>query len=216
MRASTRVLCAVIAVGIASLGVRYNLGLLRGNMIAVVDLLSPSRVAPTLSVPVSQRLVAHAGGAFRGMTYTNSREALDASYHAGFRVFELDFEWTSDGKLVLVHDWKQTSAQFCIAPHIFSYSEFQTRARCDGLTQLTFDDLRAWLLRHPDALVVTDTKKDNRRLFAAIGRFGSDIAPQLILQVYVFPNSARRANCTHGRSGSARTSTAILHGLCAG
>ena len=49
--------------------------------------------------------IAHAGGQFNGATYTNSLEALDRNYGAGFRAFEIDLSFTSDGELVCLHDW---------------------------------------------------------------------------------------------------------------
>ena len=52
-------------------------------------------------------MVAHAGGGVDGDRYWNSVEALERNYAAGFRVFEVDFHWTRDRKLVLLHDWKQ-------------------------------------------------------------------------------------------------------------
>lgn len=51
------------------------------------------------------RFIAHAGGAVQGKTYTNSLEALNASYKKGFRLFELDIIKTSDGEFVAAHNW---------------------------------------------------------------------------------------------------------------
>jgi glycerophosphoryl diester phosphodiesterase len=130
------------------------------------------------------RRVAHAGGAVRGLVYTNSCEALDENYSKGYRVFELDFHWTTDGRLVLVHDWGEAASQFGTAPHVFGYEEFLSRPRLDGLHQMTYSDLHEWLRNHPDALVVTDTKASNERLLNYLRNNGRDILPQLILQIY--------------------------------
>jgi hypothetical protein len=43
--------------------------------------------------------IAHAGGAIGHYTYTNSLEALNSNYEKGFRFFEIDLSWTSDGDL---------------------------------------------------------------------------------------------------------------------
>ena len=137
-------------------------------------------LAPT----VEARLVAHAGGALHGLIFTNSREALDEHYVRGYRVFELDFEWTSDDRLVLTHDWPLTSAQFGKSPHVFSRAEFMAGQRVDGLHQLTFEDLCAWLHDHPDAVVVTDTKQKNQRLLHFLRRSGGAVLPQLTIQIY--------------------------------
>ena len=50
-------------------------------------------------------LIAHAMGAIDGVPYTNSLEAFQANYAAGFSVFEVDFGWSADGEPVCVHDW---------------------------------------------------------------------------------------------------------------
>jgi hypothetical protein len=156
----------------------------RGNLVALDDLLFHHPATHTLAPPVEQRLVAHAGGAVNGIAYTNSREALDTHYAAGFRVFELDFEWTSDGQPVMVHDWAKTSWFAGLPTHVFSYAEFTSARRRDGLHSMTFNDVRAWLLAHGDAFVVTDTKASNARLLAWLGANGREILPQLIVQIY--------------------------------
>lgn len=161
---------------------RYR-ALARANLIVILDW-PLVRQAPTRNNPVEAKLVAHAGGAVRGLAYTNSREALEEHYAEGYRVFELDFHWTSDGRLVLVHDWAEISAQFGTKPHVFSFDEFVLARRRDGLHQLTFEDLQEWLQTHRDACVVTDTKDSNIRLLHYLQANGGDIRPQLIIQIY--------------------------------
>lgn len=50
-------------------------------------------------------VIAHAGGAIDGNSYSNSVEAVTRNYELGTRLFELDFELTSDGAWVDAHDW---------------------------------------------------------------------------------------------------------------
>lgn len=50
-----------------------------------------SQGSPPNHVP----LVAHAGGGFDGKKFTNSIQALDASYGAGHRFIEVDINWKS-------------------------------------------------------------------------------------------------------------------------
>ena len=50
--------------------------------------------------------VPHAGGGINGKTYTNSYDALDLSIKRGFSYFEIDFSFTSDDRLVCLHDWE--------------------------------------------------------------------------------------------------------------
>lgn len=169
----------------------------KGNILALYDLSLYNQTTSSLVSPVEARLVAHAGGAVRGLTYTNSREALDENYAKGYRVFELDFHWTTDDRLVLVHDWDHTSSLFSTQPHVFSYKEFSACARRDGLHQLTFEELHEWLRNHPDALVVTDTKANNERLVSYLQKNARDILPQLIVQIYRLSElrQARQLGC---------------------
>jgi glycerophosphoryl diester phosphodiesterase len=157
---------------------------IRGNLVALDDLLFHRAALSAPGAPVEGKLIAHAGGAMNGIGYTNSREALDAHYAAGYRVFELDFDWTSDGYLVLVHDWAKTSWFAGVPAHVFSYAEYTRATRRDGLHSMTFGDLRAWLVAHRDALVVTDTKASNLRLLTWLQANGGQVLPQLIVQIY--------------------------------
>ena len=156
---------------------------LEGNLVALWDVAlnnHPMALAP----PVEERLVEHGGGSVYGRARTNTREALDANYARGCRLFELDFEWTRDGRLVLVHDWADTSLAFGSPPHRMSYAEFVTARRTDGLHAMTFQILRDWMLTHPEAIIVTDTKASNRKLLAYLAAYGAAILPRTIVQIY--------------------------------
>ncbi|MGB8259353.1 MAG: glycerophosphodiester phosphodiesterase family protein [Terracidiphilus sp.] len=155
-----------------------------GNAVALLDLAECSGGPAASQPPVDARLVAHAGGAVNGFTYTNTLDALNESYRKGYRVFEVDFHWTSDGRLVLVHEWKETSISFGARPHVYSYEEFLHARRVDGLRQMTFEELRGWLQAHRDALLVTDTKASNPRLLRFLAAQAGDVRSQLIVQVY--------------------------------
>ncbi len=48
-------------------------------------------------------LIAHAGGAINGHTYTNSKEALQDALDNGFRYIELDLYETTDSNVVCLH-----------------------------------------------------------------------------------------------------------------
>jgi hypothetical protein len=64
--------------------------------------------------------VAHAGGALfedsKIYTYTNCREAVLYNYDKGYRVFEIDFNVTSDGKLAAVHSWEDARNITALTP----------------------------------------------------------------------------------------------------
>ena len=124
--------------------------------------------------------IVHAGGLLDGVPYTNSLEALNANYAAGRRVFEVDFELTSDGVLVLAHDWDayggwapSHNAFLAAGPH----------------THLDFAGFVVWIAEVcGDCRIVTDPKID-------FGRFWEIFAAtvpvemqkrQFVLQTYDF------------------------------
>ncbi|GAB6085717.1 glycerophosphodiester phosphodiesterase family protein [Alkaliphilus crotonatoxidans] len=146
-------------------------------------------------VPEPQPLVAHAGGAIYGFRYTNSLEALDTAYKNGFRLIELDFNWTRDGQPVLIHDWGQmVSRIFPGARGVLSLEEFKTMPTLFGLTPMSLADLSAWLERHPDAFIITDVKEDNARTLAWIKHYYPEMAKQVIPQIYSFDEYSRVKN----------------------
>src|SRR5450631_2076103 len=116
-------------------------------------------LTPRATVPYG--LVAHAGGAVGGLPYTNSRQALDGSWERGFRLFEVDLSWTSDGQLVLLHDWGPTVQSVWGAPEgRRTLADFQALRRT-GLTPLDLGGLEAWVSDHQGARIVSDVKERN-------------------------------------------------------
>ncbi len=132
-------------------------------------------------------LVAHAGGGIEGATYTNSLEALDLNYSLGHRVIEVDFCWTSDGKLVVMHDWKaQWLDDFVDATGIPTYDEYMAAERKDGRTQMDLDDFFAWMDAHPEVYIITDVKADYVNAMRTIRDARPDFLPRYMPQIYTF------------------------------
>jgi glycerophosphoryl diester phosphodiesterase len=95
-------------------------------------------------------LVAHAGGSVKSVQGTNTIEAVEANYALGHRVFELDFNLTSDGKLVGIHDWGTKPAK--------SWEEFSSKPVSDSFTPTSLEMFLDFINEHEDAYIVTDTK----------------------------------------------------------
>lgn len=144
----------------------------------------PSQIDPAaLKGP---RLIAHAGGVADGLTHSNSLEALDESYRKGFRAFEIDLNWTSDGELVCVHDWDETATMTMGSPGQRSLEEFKKLRIRGRFTPLSLDDLAEWFARHPDAYLVTDAKVDNLKALERIRDRHPRLAARTIAQIYLF------------------------------
>ncbi len=111
----------------------------------------------------AHQMIAHALGIVDGYAETNSLEAFYESYEKGIRVFEGDFQLTSDGVLVLRHDFEMgsyyTLGQEVVDDELWMDEEqFVSTMIQKNLTPLTAMDLMWLLVEHEDAFLVTDTK----------------------------------------------------------
>ena len=132
------------------------------------------------------RRIAHAGGEYNGMTYTNSFEALENNLRKGFIFFEIDFSWTSDGQLVCIHDWGPNFEKI----FAFSIDKPPTLERFNYLVKhkspvrlCTLATLSAWLKNNPSVSLVTDIKRDNvkglQHIEKEIDNYKSRVIPQI-------------------------------------
>ncbi len=107
-------------------------------------------------------VVAHAFGGIDGYDYTNTYEALVENYNKGTRVFEIDLSHTSDGELVLLHEWKQYHEVFGLGENEGWKKEsseyFLNTKIYDNYSTMTFDYLLKIMNRVPDFYIVIDSK----------------------------------------------------------
>jgi lipoteichoic acid synthase len=103
------------------------------------------------------RFIAHAGGRVDGYKYTNSLEALNASYAKGFRLFELDVIETSDGQFFAAHDWEHWSEIAGYQGDLpVDRQEFLKHQIHGKYTPVDMELLNEWFSNHEDAILVTD------------------------------------------------------------
>lgn len=132
-----------------------------------------------------EALISHAGARIEELSYTNSKEAIDKSYENGYRFIELDFEWTTDGNLALIHDWDSyVNSAFSVESKMYSTEEFKGFKMIKGLTQMVLEDLAEWLYEHDDVYIVTDIKRDNVEALKLIRDRYPDLIHQFIPQIY--------------------------------
>lgn len=131
-------------------------------------------------------LIAHAGGGIERETYMNSLETINLNYQLGHRYFELDFSWTADDQLVLIHDWKKSYKRL-----FNNHSEqppdsqaFVNMPMLNDHTPMTLADLVSWLKSHPDAHVLADIKDRNVAGLHHIKTHHPEISQQFIAQVF--------------------------------
>ena len=137
------------------------------------------------------RLIAHAGGAVYGYRLTNSLEALDRAWDAGFRFIELDFQRTSDGEIVLIHDWESMAERLLGSEGQRKKAEFLGADALAGLTLLDLAGLLDWMEAHPGCQIVTDIKsEDNLPMLSEIRERAGELAARFIPQAYSFDQAS--------------------------
>ena len=131
--------------------------------------------------------IAHAGGQIGNATYTNSIDALELNYDAGFRVFEMDFSFTSDQQLVCLHDWEESFERSFGLPARPAVSllvfEQLVRDRSE-YNKCTLASLMQWFSTHPQAILVTDVKERNLEALAVISSKYPQLIDRVIPQIY--------------------------------
>ncbi len=137
---------------------------------------------------VYQKVIAHGGGAYNGYETTNSVEALNHSIKSGYQLIELDMEFSSDGKIIMLHDWDRTAMHYygTTFSRKLSQSQFMNLSVHGRLEVLTFDKLTEILKKNPDIRIVTDTKGDNIKLLTQISQTAPNLADRFIPQIYSY------------------------------
>lgn len=129
--------------------------------------------------------IAHAAGMYQGFIYTNSMEALEENYRQGFRLFEIDFHWTSDRRLVCFRDWEQSLRRVINPPpNQPNYEEFLALRMTGGMHPCTLDSLSEWMRQHPDTMLVTDIKQHTIEALSMILQAIPDATRRVIAQIY--------------------------------
>ncbi len=135
--------------------------------------------------PIPPELVAHSGGKIYGYRLTNSKEALDLAYKNEFRYMELDFEITSDGEYVLLHDWESMAERMLGKSGVLTRDEFLSSKVFRDLTLLDFEGLLKWLKKHNDCYIITDVKCDNIPFIDKISSL-EELKDNFIVQTYSY------------------------------
>ena len=140
--------------------------------------------APTDALP---HFILHTGGVTEdGKTATNSIEAAEHSYNAGYRWLEIDFNWTRDEELVCIHDWGNWWHRVGVTSEMpLSLADFERMEKSSiPFHSFTPALLDGWLKEHPGAMVVTDVKDDNALAMRWLAERYPGLRDRLIVQIY--------------------------------
>ena len=132
-------------------------------------------------------LIAHAGGGIGEATYTNSRDALIASYEAGHRVFEIAFDLTVDNALVASHGETKWRKLIGDEELVYSKKNIIRTPLCGQYRAMTLEDVVDFLSDYPDAYLITDSKYDDRSTvmlqFSQLVKYAEDIDPDVLERI---------------------------------
>ena len=129
------------------------------------------------------RLIRHAGGGLDGLSYLNAREAVLASLSSGESLVEMDFDFTSDGTLVCMHEWF-SQTDFADVPDLESFLSTPIYGK---YTPLTAEDLIDLMRDYPSLLVVIDTKNQLLPVLSELIRLSDEdeaLLSRFVIQLY--------------------------------
>jgi glycerophosphoryl diester phosphodiesterase len=152
---------------------------------------SVSNLTPGLSPKDNPQLVAHGGGIYKGSVISSSLQALDNAYKSGFKFIEVDMAWTTDKELILAHDWGgHMGRYFNSEPRKYSRAEFKKLKMSNGLQQMDFYDLVAWLKKNKGVYIVTDIKFLKNDAFKYIKEKSDGQMNRFVMQIKRFEQHA--------------------------
>lgn len=150
-------------------------------------------------------VIAHGCGGIDGRVYTSSKEAMDLHYKNGTRLFDADVRFTSDGVLVLRHDWKDNLEQEGLLGENTAFKKdelkqsqikqedapdsktFNSTKVFKKYTSMTYEDAVNFLKEHKDARLVIDTKEDVADTYKYIvANTEEELLSQIIVSLYRF------------------------------
>lgn len=140
-------------------------------------------------------VITHALGTVKGRMHTNSREAFIETYGRGARVFEADFCFSSDGELIVRHDFTDTSYWNLEQQNVgvMSHETFMNTPICTYFTSLDVNGLFELMREYPDTYLVTDIKyeegEESEQIFRKFtetlaAEENADLRERVIIQIY--------------------------------
>jgi glycerophosphoryl diester phosphodiesterase len=139
----------------------------------------PEAAPPGALRPLAElRYVAHALGSPQGLApvelYTESRAAFDASYHNGFRAYEIDLVTLADGTVAAVHDEHEDEYGLDRPFRELTRAELAGRTWKGKYPVLFGEDVIALMVEHPDIWMILDTKWSHAEIALELLRLAPD------------------------------------------
>ena len=128
--------------------------------------------------------IAIAGAPDKNLIGTNSLEALNASYDAGYRDIKIDICWTEDKEAVLLHSWNELGTYFDTNnSQEITLEAFQNLSMKNDLTSMDYLDLIKWIKEHPDVKIVAQAERSADYFMKCMESYAGSILDQFIEEV---------------------------------
>lgn len=133
--------------------------------------------------------IMHASGSFGEEVYLNSQDSMDYYISQGETIFEIDFIYTKDGKLVCSHEFENLADYSLDNPP--TYEQYLNTLVCGKYQPLTLAYLVKTLKDNPQIVIIFDTKQDVKiqvfnELYTILKSYDVDTKSQLIAQTYSY------------------------------
>lgn len=117
---------------------------------------------------------------------SNSLEGLERCGEALVNggLVELDFNFTSDGELVCIHDWDPEYISGIPDEIPLSYSDFKNSKIFWQYTPIGLRDVVEFMKKNPNICIVTDIKEENIRGARTIKETCPELMDRFIIQIY--------------------------------
>jgi hypothetical protein len=131
-----------------------------------------------------QDTIATAGAPNKELIGTNSLEALNASYDAGYRNIEINICWTEDKEAVLLDSWQDLGKYFdTYQSGEIPLESFRNLKMKNSLTSMDFLDLIAWLKKHPDVKIYAQAERSEDYFMKCMESYAGSIMDQFVAMV---------------------------------
>jgi len=143
------------------------------------------------AIPDDQRFVAHACGTVDGFSESNTLDALANSVNLGYTLIEMDFVPTSDGQIVVNHDWEYMGNRVPLAGGVaVTRDGFMAMKIYGRFAPMDLGTLIDFLRAHPGVRVITDTKNVDYTALQLVAADYADCMGSFIPQAYNFEDVA--------------------------
>ncbi|MCR5847705.1 MAG: hypothetical protein K6G75_06260 [Lachnospiraceae bacterium] len=156
------ILCLIWIIGIVSKKYKISVILSAALLICIGAFFGYSKFRQSREWYERFPYISHALGSTESEDFMmrNSYEAFERSYAGGYKVFEVDFAQTSDGKIALKHDWLDNSAFPDFEDgYVPTLDEFLNAKQAGQYTTMDINMLLDMMVEHKDIYVVTDSKE---------------------------------------------------------